>query len=175
MNKQNTLLFKRAKDNSDRIFCTYLDKDANGDERIWFAIPPNRKSSITALISNIVKRPEHNLANEVHRFTHGNKQELVCLFSKAGMTTGKMKKAIEKVTSSCVLCSNSGRPQSTNKMSFKHVNKAFNDEVKADLLTVKYHDGKYEKLNIVNTSTGYGERSIVESRNEQTIVSKFEE
>lgn len=55
------------------------------------------------------------------------------------------------------------------------VNKAFNDEVKTDFLTVRYRDGNYEILNIVDTSTGYGERSIVESGNEHTTGSKFEE
>lgn len=93
----------------------------------------------------------------------------------AGMMAEKLKKAMNKVTSSCIPCAKSGRPANTRKLSLKYVNKDFNVEVKADFMTVRPGEGKYEILNIVDTSTGYGERSVVGSRSTETMMSKFEE
>lgn len=174
-NVQNYTEFKRPNDNAKRKLLTYVDTDDNGDERIWLDIAPHRKSSVTSLMANVKKRPELNLVKKVHRFTHGNRHELSTLFEDAGMMTDKVKKAIDKVTSSCIPCTKSGRPANSTKISLKHVNKDFNAEVQADFLTVKCSRGKYEILNIIDTSTGYGERSVVKSRSAEVMKSKFEE
>lgn len=115
-----------------------------------------------------------NLEKKVHHFTNGHKQELVRLFSEGGMITGKMKKAIENVTSSFVPSAKSGRPESMEKLSLKHVNEDLDDNVQAQFFTVKYHEGNYNIRNIGDTRTVFEERSIVESSNEQAIMSKLE-
>lgn len=91
------------------------------------------------------------------------------------MTTTKMRKAIDKVISSCNMCASSGRPGNTTKLSLKHINKEFNNEVQADFLTIKTQERRYEVLNIVHTSTGYGKRTLVQSRSAANMLSKFEE
>lgn len=162
MNEQKTFVFKRPHDNSPGTFYTYVDKDVNvnGDERLWLDIAPNGKCCLRSVMYNIVKRPELNLVKKAHFFTHGNKHDLVRLFTKAGMMNQKVKKEIEKVTSSCISCARSGRPTNANQLSLKHVNKECNDEVQADFLTVKYREGKVEVLNIVDAGTGYGEGQL---------------
>lgn len=42
-------------------------------------------------------------------------------------------------------------------------------------MTVKFRDGKYEILNVVDTGTAYEERIMVESRSAKTVMAKFEE
>lgn len=173
--KQNFFEFKGPKDNNKRKFFTYIGDDANGDERIWLDIAPHRRSCIKSLISNTNKRPEINLVKKVHRFAHGNKKEISHLFTEASMMTYKLEKNIDKVTSSCIPFASSGRPTKTKKHSLKHVNKEFNTGVQADLLTVKTQEGKYEVLNIVDTSTVFGERSVVQARCANVMMSNFED
>lgn len=126
-------------------------------------------------MTNVRKRPELNLVKKDHRFTHGHKKELVQLFTEEEMMPEKLKQPVEKVKNACIPCAVSGRPANTNKLSLKHVNKRFNVEVQADFLTVKCDEGKYEVLNIVYTSTGYGERAVVESMSSEVMMSKLQE
>lgn len=101
MQEKEFFEFKRPCDNHKRRFLTYISNDSNGDERMWIEIAPHRRSSITSLVTNIRKRPEINLVKRVHRYTHGNSKELIDLFTEAGMMTKKIRKAIDKVVSSC--------------------------------------------------------------------------
>lgn len=100
MDECKQIEFKRPHDNSKLKFLTYVETDANGDERLRLDVATNRKSSVTSLMANIKKRPELNLVKKIHRFTHGNKDELTKLLTEAGMKTERMEKAIKKETSS---------------------------------------------------------------------------
>lgn len=175
MRRKTCFVFKRPHDTDVRKFLTYIAKDGNGDERIWLDLAPHQNSTLRTLMANIRKRPELSLVKKVHRFTHANSTELSSLFKEAGMLTPKIEKAIDKVTASCNACASSGRPANTRKISLKNVNKDFNTEVQADFLTVKFGTNKYELLNVVDCSTAYAERSIVNSRSAQSMMSKFEE
>lgn len=70
--------------------------------------------------------------------------------------TPTINKAITKVTSSCIPYTSSGRPAKTTELSMKHVNKECNNEVQANILTVKAEQSKHKGLNIVDAVTGYG-------------------
>lgn len=111
----------------------------------------------------------------VQRYTHGNKEELTRLLKEEGLLTPRIIKPIDKVTSSCIPCSPSGRPKNSKKLSLKHVNKDFNIEVQADFMTVKHEAKTYELLNITYLGTGYGEKCVVTSRPAAVMMSKFEE
>lgn len=175
MGNEKTIEFKRPQDTQKRKLITYIGQDRQGDERLWVEIAPHVQSTVVTIMANIKKRPELNIVKKVHRFMHGNSSELSRLFEEAGMLTPRIKRAISKVTESCTPCAKSGRPKNTKKLSLKHVNREFNDEVQADFMTIKHNDDKYEVLNISDCSTAFGERCIVKSRSAEVMMGKFEE
>lgn len=105
-------------------------------------IVPHTKACVKSLMANIKSHPELNMVKKVHRFTHRNLKQLETLFSDAGLLTPEIRKAIAKVTSSCIPCTTSGHPILTKKVLLKHVNKEFNLEVREDFMTAKYKDRK---------------------------------
>lgn len=175
MCKEETLEFKRQQDTQPRKFFTYVDKDQNGADRLWVEISPHTKSTVITMMANIKKRPELNIVKKSTPFNHGNSNELSRLFEEAGMLTPRIERARTKVTEACVSCAKSGRPKNSRKLSLKHVNTEFNNEVQADFMTVNHNGSKYEILNISDCSTAFVERSILKSRSAKVMMEKFVE
>lgn len=50
----------------------------------------------------------------------------------------------------------------------------FNDLIQADFLTVFIRGARYEVLNIVDTTTRYGERAIAPNQNGETLMNLIE-
>lgn len=95
MSKEKFFVFKRPKENGIRKLMTYIDKDKNGDERIWLDIAPNRKSTISSLLANVRKRTALTMVKKVHRFTNGTEKEMTTLFKEADMLSPEVEKAIQ--------------------------------------------------------------------------------
>lgn len=118
----------------------------------------------STLLSGIIKRTDLNLARRIHCFSHTTPEETIKFLNDAGHDSPGIEKAVKKVHKFCNICSSSGRPATEKKVSFMHVNKAFNQEIKADFVTAFIGAERYEVLNIIDMGTGYGGSSIAASR-----------
>lgn len=75
---------------------------------------------------------------------------------------------------SCDICASSSRPVCRRRISLSHVNKAFNSSIQACFLSVYIYREKYEVLNVIDTGTNYGERTIVPKKEATTMKEKLE-
>lgn len=62
----------------------------------------------------------------------------------------------------------------TEKVSFSHVNEAFNEELQADFTVENIRGRKYEVMNVVDLGTAYGERVITPAKNAETMKKLYE-
>lgn len=176
MNRAETpsIVFRRPCDTSDRSFYTYIAKDGDGNDRIWFEIVPNMGTTSASLMGNTVGRREVGMVKKVHRLTHATSEEMKRLFKDARMGNRKVCEACDKVYEACDICTSSGRPHNSKKISLTHVNEGFNEEVQADYTVVYIKGEKYFVLNIVDAGTRYGERAIANSRDAATMMQMME-
>lgn len=104
---------------------------------------------------------------------HANKYELVRIFKQAGMSTSRILKSIEKLQDLAYRVQRAvGRKYM--KTFPETCQKDFNIEVQAEFMAVKNEKAKYELLNSVDCDTGFGELTIVASRDARTMMIKFE-
>lgn len=171
----HTITFQRPHDTTPFTFNTYIADDDGGNPRTRLDIAPNKTTTISSLMSNIVKRKELNLAKRIHRFGHSSVSDMMDIMTDANLDTEKLRHACQKVYDACDICAASGRPKIKKKISLSHVNEGFNQEVQADFLYAVIGDKNYEILNIIDVGTKYGERSLAESRSCKEMKRLFEE
>lgn len=118
--------------------------------RLRLDLVPNPRSTVITLLSNIVKRPELNLAKKLSWHTHARAAEMKLLFRDAGIENLKFNKAIDKVCDACNVCVSGSRSHFKQRFSINYMNDGFNSEIQIDFLTVRALGNNFKVLNIVN-------------------------
>jgi len=174
--KENPYIeFKRPFDTATRMFRTYISPDSQGCKRIRIEIVPHVASSSTSLMTSPGnKRSPLTIAKRLHRYTHATADEMKNLYDNAGILSRELSAAFDRVYQACDICASSGRPHHSKKLSIAHIDKAFNDEVQADFLWCTIQGTQFVVLNIVDTSTKYGERVQAPSRSAKTMMELVE-
>lgn len=116
------LIFKRPMDREAREFHTYIGIDSGGNQRLRIELVTHSKSTLARMLPNITKREPINMAKKVHRFTHISTTDIEAILNDAGYTDPKIREACERVYRAYDVCTSSGRPGISKKMSIGHVN-----------------------------------------------------
>lgn len=173
-NNRHELSFQRPTDKSERCFNTYIATDVGDNKRARIMLLPHYNALAGSLLCSTYKGKESHIAKKLHRVSHAPKSEMITLLRDAGVENKKIFDHYDAAYDSCDICASSGRPRNKIKVSLKHVNEAFNETVQADYMVVYINEEKFEVLNIVDTGTAYGERSIAPSRSSDNMKAMLE-
>lgn len=91
------------------------------------------------------------------------------------MDRKKLEKAIRDTCTQCDVCSRSGPPAPSRKISLTHVNKNFNDEIQVDFLFVRIKGTIYCVIHFCDAGTAYYEGAVVKDRKSNTILNQFDQ
>lgn len=169
-----SIIFRRPCDTSDRTFYTYIAKDDDHNDRIKLEIVPHNKTTSASLLGNVSNRREIAMVKKIHRLTHATDDEMKQLFKDGNMSNERINDACEKIHQACDICTSTGRPRNSKKISLSHVNEAFNEEIQVDYTVAYINEQKYFILNMVDAGTRYGERAIAFSRDAKTMMEMIE-
>lgn len=176
-----TLKIKRPEDNSVRIFETYISiEDSNQIVqrlRIELAARPSTcvRSLMSSTLTTRARREPILFAKRIHRATHAPADQVIAICRQAGILTPALQEAIENVHAACDICTSSGRPKSSSKISLAHVNEAFNMEVQVDFCFEFIKDRRQTIFLITDTGTGFTEGAITAKRNLDDMCKLFEQ
>lgn len=165
--KPPRIYLKRPTDTKERVFEVYLTTRTDLDVRARLSIIPTASALMTTGCSGMKPR---TLAKRLHRLTHAHPDELIALCRRAGKSSPEIEEEVRKLSENCIVCSNSGFPAPSKKISISHVNKALNVEIQIDFTFCEIRGSQYTVLHIVDTGTGYSEGAITNDRNAGTIV-----
>lgn len=173
--KRKHIIFQRPYDTSPRTFYTYLSQDEGNNDRLRLNLIAHKNSTYKSLLGRKGKHIDANAIKKIHRFTHATAKEMKSILTDAGIQDKHIHDICDRVYDSCDICASSGTPSHKKKISLNNVNRAFNDSIQADFVTVYIKGEKFEVLNVIDTGTNYGERVIVPAKNAQIMMNKIEE
>lgn len=125
-------------------------------------------------ISNNAQRAPIVFAKRIHSFTQTHPMEIIRICKDAGILNLTLEAAIGKIDAVCEVCARNGRPKPSKKVSMKHINEEFIEEVQ---ICFTFHDIQQEKqilLVMTDKGTGYTECTIVSGRSTKTITESVE-
>lgn len=169
-----TFSIKRPQDRRVYTLHTYTARDQQNSNRLRLQVVPRSNTQIRAMVTTTGSNRELNMAKRIHRFGHASAKDMEDLMRPMKFDQGKVREVCEKGQSACPICVTTGRPIDRKKISTSHIHSAFNQDIQADYLYVTIHGKKHKILNIFDTGTKYGERTIASSRTADDMKERFE-
>lgn len=167
--------FRRPGDAEPSTMFTYIAADQNGNERLRLEVAPHAGSLYRSLLASNHTEDWSALAIKIHKFSHAHPDDIREILRDGGKLDAASSHACDEVFESCLVCAGTGRPAQHKKVSLTHVNSKFNEEIQADFCVVYIRGAKFEVLNMSDTGTRYGERTISSTRSADAIKTIFEE
>lgn len=115
---------------------TYLSCDEHGNERLRLELVSHNYTMVRSLYAKKSRNIKLNGVKKMHRLTHAKAQEMIGLLKDAKMCDRETEVDCKKVASACTLCAQSVKSVPSRNILLSHVNKAFNENIQADLLIV---------------------------------------
>lgn len=166
---QRYIEMNRPTDTSNCIIFTYF---VPGDDRLHLDIASHPLVGVTTLFATIHLSATLQpliLSKNIHRYAHAPADEIKAISLDGGVLDESLEAAIEKVVTACEICTSSGRPTSSKKVSLTHVNEAFNEELQVDFTFCDIRGSKLILLHQTDSGTGYCEMFITNNRSMTSI------
>lgn len=171
-----TMTIRRPTDRSPRLLETYMTNDDPLRARLRLLVAPARLS--TAMLGD-ARKPHGmraiTLAKRIHNMTHIPRDEAIRICKDAGWNNPELEEAIRLVSDNCPSCALTGPPTPTKKISLKHVNENFNNEIQIDFTYFDIRGQTCPALHVADTGTGYSEVKLVNTRRADEMITVLDE
>lgn len=171
----STFKIRRPQDNIVKILPVYISGRNKFNKRAYLDIIGLVRKANTLMATNRGSyiRPL-TLAKRIHRYSHAPPRDMIEMLTRTGCPREQAEVISRKIAESCLICSQTGLPLPTRKVSLTHVSEAFNSEIQADYMFVYIRKDKFCVLHVVDAGTGYSEAKIVEKRSIEIMVTTLE-
>lgn len=161
-NNPHKPLFKFTNDSLKTYFNICITNNIGDIKRERLLLLPRYETFTFTLICSNLKGIGSQIANKLRRLTHARKCEMKTLLRDTDII--KIFVQYDTVYGSCNICASLGRLHKMEKISWKHVNGAFDECVQAGHRVIYINIEQNEVLNIVDAGPCYSKRCIAASR-----------